>query len=982
TKFPSNETELGVLSTEYVKEEDVTTISEERGSELSTGHLESVGTVINTESPESTTLAELEKFSEFEIRTNDSTGTTNSGAIGGGETATILETVSIAHESEYKTVASDVKKIDASAEETQSMDSVDETLRSDISTEVTEGKMESGEEFTSQDIKPSEVISERVNTLIEEEETNNPVSVTYEPEKSIEFKSDTIIDEIPFTEEVNSEQTSGFSEEIKSEVTGAGSTLVSMVEADNSETSNEGFTTKGVSTDGTILSYTPADVTKNEEMSNLPPDTKSEGSITNPETTETESEVTPPFQIDKIIQSSDIVTLEKSDETQGSVASTTVKEQDLATEIVTMAVNLTAQSLDVLEFGSVEAVPESTSSTETTATTKVGESGDSRLASEIDYKTTDSNSIKENVITPEIIKVSSTEISNSSSSYPEDVDKLLSSSAESTTSSEESSMHGVFDGSSVSTNSVLDEIDETKFKGETEGSDSTTWSTLLSKSEIELLNTETVSASANESTVITEGSQIMIIDDEKVVTVEPKPGEKIRLTAATDLVTENREFTDKFMETTTDKVMASEKSEIGIKPTSESEFTDLDITQETSLNVKVTETTTSKVEELTPTNDDTRPKQSSSTEPIPSGDDLSTASFIVPDGISTVISDAEYETNNTFMSEDRVTKMESFEPDEVKHVEFIKSGETIAEVVSSTESKEDKSLSSVFSDSTSAATAEKTGSLVTESNFDGGEVSMTAEISEEILVTGEPKSTGVATEEFVSTETEANDNIEQLITDSKVTQIEDIESIEGNTSTGSIHITETVGTAFSSDEQSTKSTISEIEGMVTSSYKVVTTYERFTESKSTIFDEKPTGASSTESDASELTSSSESVLETEVSSMFVNPITADEFNKIGGANSFVEATGGFERSEYISTSSNIELTSSSETEAIAENSATGETTPTVKTYSETISTAIDKKLTISSDEIGYELDSSLETETASDNNRETTFKDLGEKSAE
>lgn len=898
TKFPSNETELGVISTETVKEKDVTTISEERKGELSTEHLESVGTAINTESSKTTTLAELEKFSESEIHTIDSTGTTNSEAIDGGETAAILEAVSIVHESEHRTVASDVKESDASMEEIQSTDSVDEALRSDISTEVTEGKMESGEAFTSQDVKPNEVISEAINVLAEEEDTNNPIFVTHEPEKSIEFKSDTIIDGIAFTEEVNSEQTSGFSEEIESEVTEAVSTLFSMVEADDSETSSEGLATKGVSTDETMLSYTPVEVTKNEEISTFPPSTKSEGSITNPEITElieTESEVTPPFQIDTIIQSSDIVTLGKSDETEGSVATieTTVKDHDLTTEIVTMAVNLTAQSSDVLVFSSVEAVPESMLPTETTATTKIGESGDSSLASETDYKTTDPNSIKKIVITSEIIKISSTEISNSSSSSPEGVDKLLSPPAESTTSSKESSMHGVFDGGSVSTNSAMDENDDEKFELETEGSDSITRSTSLSKSEMELLNTETVSASANESTVNTEGSKITIIDDEKVVTMGPKSVERINLTAATDLVTEKRESTDEVMETTTEKVAAFEKGEIGVKLTSESEFTDLDITQETSLNVEITETTTSKVEVLIPTNDDIRPKQSSSTEAIPSDDNLST-----------------------------------------------------------------------------------------ESKFDVGEVFMTAEISEEIVVTGEPKSAGVATEEFVSTETEANDNTEELITDSKVTQMEDIESIEGNTSTESIYITETVVTAFSSDEQSTKSMISEIEGMVTSSYEVETTYERFSESKSTIFDEKPTGASSTESDASELTSSSESVCETEVSGMSVNSITADEFSKIGDANSLVETTGVFERSECISTSSNIELTSNSETEAIAENSATEETTPTIKTCSETISTATDKKLTISTDEIRYELDSSLETETASDNNRETTFKDLGEKSVE
>ncbi|KAM3183946.1 hypothetical protein ACTXT7_009345 [Hymenolepis weldensis] len=949
TKFPSNETKQGVISTETVKEEGVTTISEERRSELSTEYLESVETVINTESPKTAKLAELEKFSESEIHSNDLTGTTNSEAIDGREIATILEAVSIAHESKYRTFTSDVEETDASTEEIQSTDSVDEVLRSDISSEVIEGKMESGEAFTSQDIKPSEVILEAVNMLTEEEETNNSVSVTYEPENSIEFKSDIIMDEIAFTEEVNTKQTSGFIEETENEVTGAGSTSVSMVEADDFETRSEELTTKGILTDETRLSYTSVEITKNDEISSLQPGNKSEESITNPETTEpieTEWEVTPPFQIGTIIQSSDIVALGKSDETEGAVATTdtTVKKQDLVTEVITVAVNLTAQSLHVPVVSSVEAVTESTSATETTATTKVEESGNSSSASETDYKTTDSNSIKEIVTISEIIKVSSTEISNSSSFSPEDVDKLPSPSVESTTSFEESTVHGVFDGSSVSTNSAMDENDDTKSELETQASDSTTGSTLLSKSEMELPNTETVSSSADKSTVITEGSKITIIDDEKVVNMEPKPVEKIRLTTPTDLITENREFIGEFMETTTEKEFIESGETISevVSSTESKEDRSLSFVFSDSTSAATTEGEVVKT--------------------ISESDKAISSEMRGSTGV-------EDTTENPDLSIDAVGKANGdtiLGTNDLSDSNFPAQGSTLVAETKATAKTTETEQSVLHS---------ATGSAVTESKFDSGEVFVTAEMSEEILVTGKPKFAGVATEESVSTETEANDNTIQLLIDSKATQIEHIESIEGNTSTESNHITETVVTAFSSDKQSTKSTISEIERMVTSSYEVETTYERFSKSKSTIFNEKPTGASSTESGASELTSSSsESFFEAEVSSMSVKPITVDEFNKISDANSHVETTGGFERSECISTSSNIELISNSETGAIAKNSATEEMKPNIETCTETLSTAIDKKLAISTDEIRYELDSSLKTE--------TTFKDLGEKSAE
>nr|CDS32815.2 hypothetical protein HmN_000464900 [Hymenolepis microstoma] len=491
-----------------------------------------------------------------------------------------------------------------------------------------------------------------------------------------------------------------------------------------------------------------------------------------------ESEMIPSSEVDIIVPISTLITLGKSEETEESVArtDTPATEQGLKPGIVTAAVNVTEQPSDTLTFSSKEDVPDTTLFIEKTTNMKTVESSDSGSTYNIERETTDSNSILESVAITENIKTPTTENSYSISFNTEDANKLPSLSGESTKLSEKSNISTVSDGISATTDAAEESFSTTR---------------------------STVSVSADESTVNTERSKTTIIDDQTVVTREPKLDENIRSTAETDTIIENQELITESNKITIENISAIETGKIEVTATSDSESTVLEITQETSRNLKDIETTTAKVKVLTSSTDESRYEQSSSTKAIPTSDGLSTVFFGDRDGVFTVISNTERETDDTFTSENEVTGMQSSESNLISTSASAAENGTVGRI-----SESDNAISS----QTRGPAGVDYGPENTDSSIDAIENAN----SDSGFGSNEEESTNIPD----STTSES-----EVITDSKVTHIEDTKPAEDSVSNELIRITEANVIALSSDEKSTELEISSIENTVTSFYETKATHE-------------------------------------------------------------------------------------------------------------------------------------------------------------
>ncbi|VDO03514.1 unnamed protein product, partial [Rodentolepis nana] len=279
TETQNEKTALGVISTETANGVDMTSIFIEGRSELSTKQSETWETKTTKETSGTTTLftdaktAKRGNISESEIPTNDFTDATNFEVIYGEEKTTISDAVFETHDSEPSTtVAFDIKEADPSTVSIKTMDPV----------VVTESKAKSEDTSTRQDIKPGEFISEEGMKIT--------VPVTNEPVKSFEFKNDTTVDEFT-SERANTEEITTVSGNIEIQLTGTGSTLDYFEKVDDLETRSETLTIKDISTDKIMPTSSLVGVSKQEEISTLLSGTKFEGSTTNFENKQAESEI-------------------------------------------------------------------------------------------------------------------------------------------------------------------------------------------------------------------------------------------------------------------------------------------------------------------------------------------------------------------------------------------------------------------------------------------------------------------------------------------------------------------------------------------------------------------------------------------------------------------------------------------------------------------------------------------------------------------